>query len=147
MKMLTWQLYLKLTKFTRRSTTPRAFGQKLVAGYSFLRDMSYYNLEVMQRSRRCLKLLAEENIEEVLVYGEGDVAEVLYELTFEIPVRVIRIRNLSENYCDSSRNAGPLEINSVDGRKIIIASLVNVEERMRRLRQLGVEERRVVLLS
>ena len=146
-KTLTRQLYLKLTKFTRRSTTPKAYGQKLAAGYSFLRDMFYYNLDVIRRSRRCLKLLAAENIKEVFVYGERDVTEVLYDLTFEIPVRMIRICNSPNDYQYSKRNTSSPEINSAGGKKIIIASLVNVEERTRRLREVGIEDRRLVLLS
>jgi hypothetical protein len=141
------QFYLKLTKLTRRSGGARAFGNKVAAGYDFLRDMSYYNWDVIRRSRRCLKQLAADNVHEVLVYGERDVTEVLYDLTFEIPVRV---KALGEDY-ESRRNLGrselPIEVDTAGREKIIVASLVNVEERVRRLRELRVDNERIVLLN
>jgi hypothetical protein len=146
-KTLTYQFYLKLTKFRRRPRGSRAFGNSLAAGYDFLRDMSYYNWDVIRRSRRCLKQLAAGNVHEVLVYGERDVKEVLYHLTLEIPVRVKALGEDCETCKDLKRNELPIEVNIESREKIIVASLINVDERVRRLRELGVDNERIVLLN
>jgi len=106
-----------------------------------------YNWEVIQRSRLCLKQLAADNVQEVFVYGERDVTEVLYNLTFEIP---IKLNMLGEHYKTSNDVASHelrIETGAARPLKVIIASLVNIEERTMRLCEMGVDNRRIVLLS
>jgi hypothetical protein len=141
------QIYIKLGKFTRRSGGPKSFLRKVAAGYPFVRDMSRYNRDVLRRSRICLNQLVSEQVEEVFVYGERDVREALYNWTFEIPVKVKIIREYWENKEDISSESVPLEVGAARRDKIIVASLVNIEERTRRLRELGVESDRIVLLN
>jgi hypothetical protein len=141
------QLHLKLTKLVRRSSGPNAYFRKFAAATDFLINMARYNCEVIRRSRRCLKRLAVENVEEILVYGEQDVTEVLYNLTIEIPVRV---RTLGEYYKTSTDLAPyelPIEASVARRTKVIIASLVNIEERSKLLRSMGVDDKRIVLLG
>ena len=145
-KTLSHQFYLKLTKFTRRSRGAKAFAKSLAAGYEFLRDMSYYNWDVIRRSRCCLNQLAKENVQEVFAYGESDVREVLYDLTFEIPVKVKMIRDRYDKE-NAARGAVALEAGAASRDKIIVASVVNVQERIRRLRELGVGHERLILLD
>ena len=147
LKTLARQLYLKLTKFTRRSSGAIDFFGKFAAGYDFVKSVSMYNWEVIQRSRFCLKQLAADNVQEVFVYGERDVTEVLYNLTFEIPIKV---NMLGEHYKTSNDVASHelrIETGATRPRKVIIASLVNIEERTMRLCEMGVDNRRIVLLS
>jgi hypothetical protein len=141
------QFYLKLTKFRRRSRGPRAFVNKLAAGYDFLISMFYYNWDVIRRSRRCLKQLVADNVHEVFVYGEKDVTEVLYHLAFELPVKVKTIREGFESKANSGPNTFPLEVTRVGREKVIVASLVNIDEIISRLRELGVDNERIVLLN
>ena len=145
-KLLLKQLYLKLTKITRRSRGPRAFLDKLRKGCDFLKDMSRYNWEVIRRSRHCLEKLAEENVQEVSVYGESDVVEILHDLTFELPVK---IKTVYENYRRKTDwgNVLPVDMMSGGREKVIIASLVNIDERLERLSNLGIDRKRIVLLS
>lgn len=147
LKTLARQLYLKLTKFTRRSRGANDFFGKFAAGYEFLKHVSLYNWEVIQRSRLCLKQLAAENVQEVFVYGERDVTEVLSILTFEFPVN---LNLLGEHYKISSDLAAhelPIESSANRPEKVVIASLVNSEERALRLREIGVDEKRIIFLS
>jgi hypothetical protein len=146
LKMLARQLRLKLTKFTRRSRGARGFYNKFRAGCGFLKDMSQYNWEVIHRSRRCLKQLAGDNVHEVFVYGERDVTEVLYGLTFEIPVKIKTIWKRYEPHGDLVGDPVPEEISATTREKVLVASLVNIEESVRRLRELGVDDARIVLL-
>jgi hypothetical protein len=142
-KTLAHQLLLKLTKFSRRSSKPSHSFDKLAKGYRFLMDMSRYNREVIQRSRRCLERLAADNVQEVFIYGERDVTEVLYNLTLEIPVKINKI---PEHFGSKGHWILSVEMGATDRKKVIIASLVNIEERTRRLRDMGVNDERIVLL-
>jgi hypothetical protein len=146
LKTLSRQLYLKLTKFTRRSNGPKAFFSRLALAADFLKHMARYNWEVIRRSKRCLRNLAADNVQEVFVYGESDVKEVLYDLTFEIPMK---IKTIGEDY-KFHRNFGraelPIEMYAASREKVIVASLVNIDERIKRLRAWGVKDERLVLL-
>jgi len=146
-KTLARQLRLKLTKFTRRSGGPNAFCAKFAAAGDFLKHMSRYNWEIIRRSRRCLEQLAAENVKEVFVYGEPDVTEVLCKLTFEIPVKVTTLGEYYKALTDLAPYEVPIEMGTVGREKIIIGSLVNIEERTRRLRKMGVDDKRIVLLA
>lgn len=146
-KMLGRQLHLKLTKFTRRSRGTRDYLSKIIKGYEFLMFMSRYNVDAIRRSRHCLRNLASQNINEVSVYGMKDLAEVLYDLTFEIP---ITINAIYTDY-DQERFLGfdPVPVGEIgkSSGKVIIASLVTVEEKIERLLSLGVTSDRIVLLE
>jgi hypothetical protein len=146
-KMLGRQLYLKLTKFNRRSRGTSELLSKFVVGYDFLKHVSVYNWEVVQRSRVCLKHLVAENVQEVFVYGERDVKEVLYNLTFEIPVRLNMLGEHYKSAGDLASHEHRIESSITRPEKVIIASLVNIEERAFRLREMGVDDRRIVLLG
>lgn len=143
----TLQLIIKLKKFTRHSRRPKSFLRKSIAGCEFLRDMLAYNWDVIRRSRRCVARLAAENTRTVLVYGEKDIVEVLQALSFETPTKM---QILTEAY-ESNKNFGvemhPVERCPTSQDRIIVASLVNVEERVGRLRALGVADERIILLT
>jgi len=145
-KTLIWQVYLKLTKFTRSSGGPKSFLRKLVAGYEFLKDMSAYNREVIQRCRRCVKSLTAENVPVVFIYGEKDVVDILCDLSFETPMKM---RILHERY-ETDKKVGwetiPVEKCALSAEKIIVASLINTQERIGRLRDLGVDSDRIISL-
>lgn len=141
------QVYLKLTKFTRRSNGPRRLYYKMAAGREFLSYMFRYNRDVIQRSRRCLGQLAAHNIKEVFLYGEREITEFIHDLTFASPVKV-RIIHESCGSRPPFRRAGvSLEEVIASNEKIVIASVINTEARMMRLRALGIAEKRMVLLS
>ena len=137
------QLHLKLTKFTRRSSDGvKSVPKKVFAGFGFLRDMVAYNREVVRCSRRCLVQLLEQRIREAYVYGEKDVRAILCDLSFEIPVHLKVIVDSYE--ANPQAHAAPP---AAGNEKIIVASLVNVHERVRYLRERGVDDQQIVLLS
>jgi hypothetical protein len=145
-KTLARQIYLKLTKFTRRSSGANNLFDKFAAAYAFLTHVSLYNWEIIQRSRRCLRQLAAENVREVFVYGERDVAGVLYSLRFEFPVKLNMLGEHYKVHSDLASHELLLESSATRPEKVIIASLVNIEERVMRLRKIGVDERRIIFL-
>jgi hypothetical protein len=146
--MLARQLYLKLTKFTRRSRGTRDYLSKIIKGYEFVIFMSRYNIDAIRRSRHCLGQLASQNINEVSVYGGmKDLTEVLYDLTFEIPIKITAVYT---DY-DKKRFLGfdlvPVAELRKSDEKVIIASLVAVKEKIDRLLDLGVARDRIITLA
>jgi hypothetical protein len=143
LKMLVNQIHLKLTKFTRRAREPKDFWQKFVSGAGFLLNILRYNLDVIRCSQRCLKRLAARQVYEVSVYGERHIVEILQELALESPVRITRVYGASD---DNKHNADFLEASTRDREEIIIASLVDIDCKRERLRNLGIDEDRIVVL-
>src|ERR1044071_7217213 len=146
-KMLARQLYIKLMKCTRRSSGPKSLMRKLAAGYGFIKDMWMYDRHIIRRCRICLERLVTDNEREVFAYGERDVRDVLSEWTLELPIKVKVIRDYWENEEERLRNFVSLKIGAASRDKIVIASLVNVAERTRQLKELGVDQGRIILLD
>ena len=146
-KMLTRQLFLKLTKFTRRSRGSKDFVTKVGKTYEFLRAMCQHNRRAINRAKLCLESLAAGGIQEVTVYGAGDIAEILYDLTFEIPIKIKAIYDGGSRKRFLGLAVLPLEESANDKKKVIIASLVAVESKVERLQNLGVDRKRIVLLN
>ncbi len=104
-------------------------------------------MDNIKRCRRCVKNLTAENVPAVFVYGEKDVMEILYDLSFKTPMKM---RILHEHYETDKKfgwEAISLETGASGTEKIIVASLVNTQERTRRLRELGVDNERIILLT
>lgn len=146
-KMLARQVYVKLFKFTRRSRGPEAFYRKFAAGFDFLMSMLKYDRKVIECARRCLTRLAAEDVQEALVFGDKGVTEILYDLAFEIPVKLKTVYEHYEADEDLMQNMVPIEMCGGSRQKVIVASLVNIEERVRRLRELGVDNERMIFLN
>jgi hypothetical protein len=146
-KTLGRQLYLKLTKFTRRSRGPKSLLRKFAASCEFLRDMSRYNWHVIQSCRLCLNRLSAGKVGVVLVYGEKDIIEVLSDLSLE---RRIKMRLLCEPY-ELKKRCGwktiPVELAASRSEQIIVASLIDTKHKMSRLRELGIRDERIILLT
>lgn len=146
-KMLLRQAYLKLTKFTRRSSETREFLNKVGKGYEFIKCMSHYNRGAIKRSRLCLNSLVAGGIQEVSVYGAGDIAEILYDLTFEIPITIKTIYDDDGAKSFLGPEVRPVEESAAGKEQVIVASLVAIEEKVERLRSLGLDTKRIVLLT
>ena len=141
------QFYLKLTKFTRRSNGPKSFVAKFKAGYGFLKDMAAYNWDVIKRCRICLNCLVAENVTAVLVYGDKDVIAALRDLSFETSLKIGILYEAYEVDKKFGEEAIPIEQAAASRDKIIVASIVNVTERVARLQALGVDVQRIVFLT
>jgi hypothetical protein len=81
------------------------------------------------------------------VYGERDVTEALYSLTFEFPIKLNMLGEHYKMYSDLASHELPIETSATRPEKVVIASLVNIEERAMRLREIGVDETRIVFLN
>jgi hypothetical protein len=145
-KTLFWQLYLKMTKFSRRSKGPIPFLKKICAGYSFISDMFVYNIETIHRCRRCVKNLTAEKVPAVFIYGEKPIIEVFRDLSFRNRIVMTILQERGEITRLWGCESAPVETSASRDEKIIIASIVNAEERAKRLQQLDVSSNRIVLL-
>jgi hypothetical protein len=145
--MLGRQLYLKLTKFTRRSRGTKGLLSKVAKGFDFVRYMSAFNIDAIRRSRNCLERLAAQQVRDVALYGAGDIAQLLYDLTFEIPVKINIIYDDFDNKRISGFRVVPVAESAKSHEKVIIASFAAVDDKLERLRKLGIDRDRIVLLN
>ena len=144
-QMLARQLYLKFTKFTRRTREPKDFLRKIVRGYGFFMDMVRYNLEVVRRSRYCLDKLAEQGVREAAIYGERPILEVLCQMASAGPVKIKRIDPETETRRPTYDVKSADHITKCD-KAVIVASLIDIDRKKERLLKMGVEEERMVVL-
>lgn len=120
--------------------------ERLISIYHLLKELWEFDNKAVGRCRRCLTNLALQGIKEVDINVAGDMARILYVLSAEIPVKIRAF------YDDGpQRSFLGFKVNSPEtldgqGGKIIVASLVNREGRIKRLKQVGVEEERIVTL-
>ena len=147
LKMLAGQVHLKLTKFTRRAREPKDFFYKVLRGCEFFNDVLRYDLEVIRRSRACLRNLAEQGVHEVALYGERPIVEVLCQVAVASPVKVKRVyEEWNHGRHASLYDAAPLEESIKSREPVIVASLVDSERKKARLLNIGIQEERIVVL-
>jgi hypothetical protein len=114
-----------------------------VSGTGFLLNILRYNLDVIRFSERCLKRLAARQVYEVSVYGERHIVEILQELALESPVGITRVYGESH---DKEHHEDFIEASTRGREEIIVASLVDIDGKRERLRNLGIDEKRIVVL-
>lgn len=99
-----------------------------------------------ERSRECLNTLAAGGNNEVSFYGTDEFAEILYALTFHTPVAVKNIYDDINGKKFHALKVLPVETCGSTQEKVIITSLVGVEDKIRRLKTYGVPADRIVIL-
>jgi hypothetical protein len=135
------------TKLTTQSNSANEGRFSSIRVYRFMRRILESHLYVIQCSRQCLKSLVAEGEKEVSFYGIGDVAEILYDLSFDVPVK---IKNVYDDLDGSDFHGFKiLRIENCDsgGEKLIVTSLVGIEDRIKRLKALGVSPDRIIVLQ
>jgi hypothetical protein len=140
-------MYLKLTKFRRRSHNSGERLGKIAKGFEFVHYMAKHDFHAIRRARDCLQELAGENVREVSLYGTGDIAEVLYDLTFEFPVKIKAVYGDSIKDRFFGYKIYPTQASAGGEEKLIIASLVALDDKVQRLQELGVPPPRIVLIK
>jgi hypothetical protein len=136
-----------VTKPVTQPVVAVANGPSLVRVYQFGKRMLEFCLYATQRSRECLNALAEQGDNEVSFYGTDGIADIIYDLTFEMPVTVKNIYDDSIRKRFHGFKVLPLEACRTAKEKLIITSLVGVEEKVRRLKTIGVPPDRIVILQ
>jgi len=141
------EVRIKVTKFRRSVKHPREFSQKAQKAGKFLSSMLAYNRFAVEECRQTLSCLAEQGITKVSVYGVNEIASILYGLSYELPVQVTVIYD----ECPRSKPWAPSVLPLKDYRRshepMIIAAVVGVEEKVKRLSQLGINVENLVLMG
>ncbi len=146
-KMASKQLWIKLTKVPRQLKTPRVALKKAINAYYFLRNIHQHNLYIAQQSRLILEDLTEHGTTQISLYGTGDIAEMLYGLTADVP---LKINSVYDDFGDKAFlgfDVQPVTECVKSTGTIIIAAMVGIDEKIERLTKLGVERDRIVTLQ
>ncbi len=140
------QFHMKATKNSWKPNSLAATLRKVPRAFMFLRNINKYNLHVVERCRVCLNEFTTSNVEKFALYGTGDVAEILYKLTLSTPVRVDRVYDRLQNKQFHNLPILPVEkIRGYDG-KIVVGTLVGVEDSVKLLERMGTRSEDIVLL-
>lgn len=124
-----------------------ATGRYFLKAYLFGKRMLEFCLYATQRSQECLSALAAQGEREVSFYGTEGIAEILYDLTFEMPVAVKNVYDDSIRKRFHGFKVLPIEASRTAKEKLIITSLVGVDEKVRRLKTIGISPDRIVVLQ
>jgi hypothetical protein len=112
----------------------------------FLAATLQFFVSMIHRSRDCLNSALAQGHNEVSLYGTDDLAEILYDLTFEVPVK---IKSVYDD-CDGKRfhrfAVLPIERYVSSNEPLIITGSAQVESKIKRLRTLGVTADRMIVM-
>lgn len=146
-KLLCKETFIKFTKFRRCFKHPKETSEKMKRTREFLSSMGAYNRFAVEECRQTLSCLAKQGITKVSVYGVNEIAEILYDLSFELPVEV----SVIYDECPSRKPWGPpvLPLNAFQPRVeiMIVAAVIGVEEKVAHLSRLGINVEDLVLMG
>jgi hypothetical protein len=146
LKMLIKQFYMKITRFSRKPKNMKDIGRKPLKIPNFFKNMSQYNFYVIEECAQCLQEIKSNRGAEAVIYGTGNLAEILYILSRYISVKIPAVYDDFAGKQFKGLPVLPLEeiINYLGN--IIIASTVNVEEKIKTLKAIGVDASRIMVL-
>jgi len=148
--MIIKQFYIKASvpskgrlRFVKK---PGRLFERFSSIYLLLIKLWKYNKHLIRLCWQCIERLCEVGIREVVVFGSGDIARILYILSQPVALKI-------EAFSDDNKRKtflgfrliSPEKLNG-SKEKIIIASIVNVKERIKRLKEVGIDEERIVTL-
>ncbi len=122
-------------------------GEKIGKTLRFLSSMGEYNRFAVEQCRQTLAGLAEQGITKVSVYGANEIAEILYDLSFELPIKITSIYD----ECPRMKLWGPpvlpLSVYQNGQEMMIVGAVIGVEEKVAHLSQLGINLEDLVLMG
>jgi hypothetical protein len=127
------------------SSSDNAF-LSLAKATTFLRATLEFCLSMTHRSRDCLNSILTQGHSEVSIYGTDDVAEILYDLTFDIPVKLKNIYGDPEAKRFHIFKVLPIESYGSAKEPLIITGSTDVEKKVKRLKSLGVSSDRLIVV-
>jgi hypothetical protein len=139
LKVLLSQPFKRIPKLLKRPEPIKEIWREVRKNYLFLTDMNKYNAHAMERCKNCLKKLASNGITEIALYGTGDVTGMFYHLALSSPVRIRAIYDhLGGNKC-LGLDVMPVESIKHYSGKIVLTTLIGVENEVEELRGMGVK--------
>jgi hypothetical protein len=112
----------------------------------FFRSSLEFFLSVIDRSRTCLNSVLAQGHREVSFYGTDDLAEILYDLSFELPVKIKSVYDDCEGERFHKFKVLPIEGCASNQEPIIVTGSAQIENKIKRLRTLGVSTDRVIVM-
>jgi len=97
-----------------------------------------------ESARECLKGLTDAGVNEISLYGTGDMAEIIYVLSSDAHIRLKRIYG-DTNGKFHSFTVLPIEASAHTNEKMVVTA-DRLEEKTNRLERYGVARDRIVIL-
>jgi len=146
LKMLIKQFHMKVTQFSRKPKNMMDMGRMPFKISNFLKNMWQYNVYVIEECAKRLQEISSSRGAEAVIYGTGNLAEILYILSRYIPVKISAVYDDFGGKQFKGIPVLPLErIINYHG-DVIIASTVNIEEKIKTLKSMGVNASRIIVL-
>jgi len=145
-RLLKKQLHMKAVKFSREPHSIKDLLKKALKTYGFLKRMSMYNNFIIRRCTNCMERLAEQNIHRVALFGQNDVEEIFYRLTLNGPVEVEAVFGYMDEKDFHGLRVRPLNAVTDYRGKIVVAAIASESEMTGKLKEMGVDPERIVLL-
>ena len=148
--MMVRQVYAKLSIPSRSRLRfikkPGVIGSRCSSFCQLLFSIWNYDRHLIIQSRECLDRLYARGTEEVIVFGSGNIARFLYILSQPVELKIKAFSDDSQRRAFLGFRLIPPEKLNGSKEKIIIASIVNVRERIKRLKEVGIDEERITTL-
>ena len=141
------EVSIKFTKFRRVIKRPGEVAAKVQRTGEFLSSMWAYNRFAVEQCRQALFCLSEQKITEISVYGANEIAAILYSVSYGFPVRVTAIYDECPRWMFGILPVLPLKDFRNSHGPMLVAAVVGVEEKVKRLSQLGVNVENLVLMG
>jgi hypothetical protein len=113
---------------------------------TFLRLTTEFFVSMVHRSKDCLSSISTQGHSEVSIYGTDDIAEILYDLTFDIPVTLKNIYGDAKGKRFHAFRVLPIEAYRPNGEPLIITGSAEIQERINRVKDLGVPSERLIVV-
>jgi DNA-binding MarR family transcriptional regulator len=121
--------YVKATTLPRNRIkyiiTPKGFTEKARLTYSYMQYSIGYFREVRQRIERIYAVMMADGVREILLWGDGEIAELCYISTRGLPIKIIGVvadRTEQDGFF-GHRVVTADNINEIDHDAILVTSL------------------------
>jgi len=112
----------------------------------FLTTTLEFFVSMIHRSKDCLSTALAEGHSQVSLYGTDDLAEILYDLTFELPVKIKSVYSEGDDKRFHGVAVLPIEKCYLDNDPIIVTNSTRMEDKLKRLKLVGVSPDRVIVM-
>ena len=83
---------------------------------------------------------------EVSIYGTEEAAEILYDLTFDVPIKLKNVYGDAQSKRFHTFKVLPIETYRANETPLVITGSAEIEERVDRIKRLGVSSDRLIVV-
>jgi len=140
-----WMGRTKASSHVPAKATSRSLVNTARARAFFISSLNFF-LSMIHRSRDCLNTALTEGHDEVSFYGTDDLAEILYDLSFELPVKIKSVYDDCAGERFHKFKVLPIERYGSSEEPIIVTGSAQIENKVKRLKALGVSSDRFIIM-